>query len=826
MTKGETPAMSANLHRLCAELTLVEKVSLLTGRDFWSTRELARIGLRSIVFSDGPSGIRGQAWDERDPSVNLPSPTALAAAWDRAVAGSYGAVLAGEAQRKGVDVVLGPTINMHRTPGGGRHFEAFSEDPVLTAELAAAYTEGIQQHGIGATPKHYLCNDFETERYTVDVRVSERALREVYLAAFEGAVRQAGAWLVMSAYNAVNGATSSENPLLETPLNDEWGFDGVVIGDWTGVRSLNSARYPQDLVMPGPDGPWGEALVKAVEAGEIDEAVVDRKVVRLLRLAARLGKLDGSPLAVPRTTPDLDPVRFAREAAAEGAVLLENRGVLPIDPSGVRRVLVVGHGAAHPRTQGGGSATVVPAHVVTPLDGIRAAFPAAQVTYRPGPLVENGLTHLAPGRMTNPATGEPGARVRFLDAHGSVIHTEERRSSDLVWFGGDAPIERAATVEVSTRYLPETGGEIRLGVSTLGLLQVTADGQVVGERHIEPVGTDLGAALLAAPVEAFPFAVHQDRPVDLKLTLAPRRADAGLRNALGFRIGLLPPEIDDERLIAEAVADARDADLVVVVVGSNKELEAEGADRHTLALPGRQDDLVAALAQANPATVAVVNCGAPMLLPWARDVGAVLQVWFGGQEIGGAVGDLLTGAAEPGGRLPTTWPADEAQVPILRIEPVAGQVHYDEGVHVGYRNWLRLGRTPAYPFGHGLGYTTWALEDLRAPAAVDPAAVDPATDDTFTVRVRIRNTGDRAGKQVIQLYCARAETAIERPVTWLAGFATVRLAAGATGEAEMRIPVRAFAHWDGGWAYEPGDFTLTAGFSSAHRPLTATVRVG
>ncbi|GAA0965726.1 glycoside hydrolase family 3 C-terminal domain-containing protein [Acrocarpospora macrocephala] len=813
--------MSANLHRLCAGLTLAEKVSLLTGRDFWSTRELARIGLRPIVFSDGPSGIRGQAWDERDPSVNLPSATALAASWDRGVAGAYGAVLAGEAQRKGVDVVLGPTINMHRTPGGGRHFEAFSEDPVLTAELAAAYTEGIQRHGVGATPKHYLCNDFETERYTVDVRVSERALREVYLLAFEKAVTEARAWLVMSAYNAVNGATSSENPLLETPLNDEWGFDGVVVGDWTGVRSLNSARYAQDLVMPGPDGPWGEALVKAVEAGEIDEAVVDRKVLRLLRLAARLGKLDGSPLAVPRTTPDVDPVRFAREAAAEGAVLLENRGVLPIDPSWVRRVLVVGHSAAHPRTQGGGSATVVPAHVVTPLDGIRAAFPAAQVTYRPGPLVENGLAYLAPGRMTNPVTGEPGAHVRFLDSEGEVIHTEERRSSDLVWFGGDAPIEQAATVEVHTRYLPETGGEIRLGVSTLGLLRVTADDHLVGERHIEPVGTDLGAALLAAPVEAFPFAVHQDRPVELKLTLALRRADAGLRNALGFRIGLLPPEIDDERLIADAVAAARDADLVVVVVGSNKELEAEGEDRHTLALPGRQDDLVAALAQANPASVAVVNCGAPMLLPWASDVGAVLQVWFGGQEIGAAVGDLLTGAAEPGGRLPTTWPADEAQVPILRIEPVAGQVHYDEGIHVGYRNWLRLGRTPAYPFGHGLGYTTWALEDLRVPATVDPAG-----EDTFTVRVRVRNTGDRAGKQVIQLYGARAETAIDRPVTWLAGFATVRLAAGATGEAELDIPVRTFAHWAGGWAYEPGDFTLTAGFSAADRALTATVRVG
>ncbi|MET7333744.1 glycoside hydrolase family 3 C-terminal domain-containing protein [Nonomuraea sp. NPDC005650] len=814
--------MSADprLHELCAGLTLEEKVRLLTGRDFWSTHGLERIGLRPVVFSDGPSGIRGQAWDERDPSVSLPCGTALAASWDRELAMAYGAVLAGEARRKGVDVVLGPTINMHRTPGGGRSFEAFSEDPVLTGDLAAAYVEGIQRHGVGATPKHYLCNDFETDRYTVDVRVDERSLREVYLAAFEKSVTQAGAWLVMSSYNSVNGATASENDLLETPLNDEWGFDGVVVGDWTGVRSLRSARFSQDLVMPGPDGPWGEALVKAVEAGEIDETVVDRKVLRLLGLAARLGRLDGFAPAAPRSAPQLDPTGFARSAAAAGSVLLENRGLLPVDPGRVRRILVTGQTAQRPLVQGGGSATVVPAHVITPLEGVRAAFPGAQVEYRPGPLVENGLDFLPPNRTANPVTGGDGVHVRFTDAAGTVIHTEDRHSTNLVWFGGEAPIEDTATVDFATVYRPETSGRIRFGVSSVGAVRVEADGVVVFDEEIEPVGTDLGAALLAAPVRAFEIEAVAGEPVELRLTHAPRRGAEGLRNALGFRFGLLPPDLDDDRLIADAVTAADEADLVVVVVGSNKELEAEGEDRRTLTLPGRQDDLVTALAAANPATVAIVNCGAPMLLPWAGEVGAVLQVWFGGQEMGHAVGDLLTGRAEPGGRLPSTWPAAEGDVPILAIEPVDGRVDYHEGVHVGYRNWLRLGRTPGYPFGHGLGYTTWSLDRILAPAALSPAS-----DETVTVRVGVTNTGGRAGKQVVQVYAERAGSAVDRPAIWLAGFASVLLEAGESAVVDVVVPIRAFAHWDSGWQYEPGEFALTAGFSSADRRLTTTVRV-
>ena len=297
-------------------LSLEEKVLLLTGRDSWSLHPLPSIGLRSMILSDGPVGVRGDVWDERSPSINLPSPTAMAASWDTEVMRRIGETLGREARRKKVDVVLAPTINLHRTPYGGRHFEAFSEDPVLTAALARSYVEGIQSQGVGATVKHYIANDSETDRFSVDVRVDARTLRELYLLAFEEPVVDGGAWLVMSAYNSINGATASENPLLQTPLNDEWGFDGVVVSDWTAVRSVESARHAQDLAMPGPDGAWGDNLLAAVRRGEIPEDAIDRKVVRILRLAERVGALDGAERKPVKGT-DADSTTVALEAACE-----------------------------------------------------------------------------------------------------------------------------------------------------------------------------------------------------------------------------------------------------------------------------------------------------------------------------------------------------------------------------------------------------------------------------------------------------------------------------------------------------------------------------
>jgi beta-glucosidase len=813
------------LLELLEKLTLEEKVLVLTGHDFWATWPLEKIGLRRILVSDGPSGVRGEVWDERSPSLNLPSATALGSSWDAAIARRYGNVAAVEARRKGVDVVLGPTINLHRSPLGGRHFEAFSEDPVLTADLAAAYVVGMQENGVGATPKHYIANDFETDRFTVDVRVAERPLRELYLLAFEKAIVEARAWLVMSSYNSVNGATVTENALLETPLNSEWGFDGVVISDWTAVRDVKSARFSQDLVMPGPAGPWGDALVAAVRNGEVEESAVDRKVLRLLALAARVGALEGFDAPVPEPVVLEDGIAFARTAEVEGAVLVRNENSeLPWDASSLSSVAVIGHNARFARTQGGGSATVLPEKVVTPLDGLRAALPDATISYSVGAVVQEGIAELPLDRITNPATGEPGARVRFLDASGVSIFEEDRRATALVWFGGDAPIARAATLEFTTRYTPDATGEVLLGFAGAGNGRVIVNGELLHEENVITAGTDLGAAFLSPPSSSVAVPVVEGEPIDVTVEYDIEQSGP-LSGALSITIGIEPDRSNPEQLIADAVEAARAADVAVVVVGTNSRVESEGYDRESLALPGRQDELVRAVAAANPRTVVVVNSGSPVLLPWRDEVSAVLLSWFGGQEYGDAVADILLGIAEPGGRLPTTWPIEQADVPVIDVTPRDGAVSYDEGIHIGYRAWLKAGTEPAYEFGHGLGYTSWTIDDL----ALDAPSISEG--GTVSVAVRVTNTGSRFGKQVVQLYASRESSSIDRPVRWLVGFAAVRVEPGESAWVTIPVSARAFADWgvdaqgSAGWHYEPGAFRLHAGTSVSKLARSTSIEV-
>ncbi|WP_030437598.1 beta-glucosidase [Actinoplanes subtropicus] len=796
-------------------LSLEEKVRLLTGRDFWTTWPVEKIGLRAMVFSDGPSGVRGERWDEREPSVNLPSATALGASFDVDLARRYGAVAAVEARRKGVDAVLGPTINLHRSPLGGRHFEAYSEDPVLTADLATAFVHGLQDNGVGATPKHYVANDYEDERFTASSQVSDRALRELYLLAFERAIVEARAWLVMSSYNSINGVTATENELLETPLNSEWGFDGVVISDWTAVRSLEAAKASQDLAMPGPIGAWGDALVAAVREGKIDEAHVDRKVRRILRLAARVGALDGFPAKEPVLVED--GAAFAREAAVEGMVLLANRDALPWDAAALTSVAVIGDNAAHARTQGGGSATVLPAYTISPLDGLRAALPDAEITYALGAVVRTGLSPLPADRLENPVTGGPGVRIRFLDAAGEELFAEDRLTTSLVWFGGDAPIARSASVELTTRFTPAEDSTLRLGFATIGAGIVGVDGETVVEADLKPVGNDLGAAFLNPPSASEPVVFVEGRPVDISFELDLSGREDFLTGALSFQFGTEPDRTDPEALIAEAVEAARTADVALVVVGTNSLVESEGWDRDSLALPGHQDDLVRAVAAVNPRTVVLVNSGSPVLLPWRDEVAAVLVGWFGGQEFGGAVADVLTGRSEPGGRLPTTWGVREAGVPVLDTSPKDGIVDYREGIHIGYRAWLRRPETPpAYWFGAGLGYTHIPLVRLDAPATAAPG-------ETVSVSVTVRNEGTRDGKQVVLVFAEKPGSAVERPVRWLVGFSAVRVPAAGETVVDIPVPVRMLAHWDAGWQYEPGQYLLRAGTTAVDLPLSASL---
>ncbi|MFJ9733340.1 glycoside hydrolase family 3 C-terminal domain-containing protein [Streptomyces sp. NPDC101171] len=809
MTDGD------ELDRLLGKLTLRTAVRLLTGATTWRTAAEASVDLGQLVLSDGPAGVRGEGWDERDTSVLLPSATALAATWDEPLVEELGGLLASEARRKGVHVVLAPNLNLHRSPLAGRHFECFSEDPLLTARTGAALIRGIQAHGVAATAKHFVANDAETDRLTADASIDERTLREVHLAPFEAAVA-AGVRLVMAGYNRVNGTTMTAHALLTRPLKDEWGFDGVVVSDWGAVRGTrDTARAGLDLQMPGPAGEWGESLARAVEAGEVAERAVTDKVRRLLGLAAWCGVIGGP------NRPARPPLRsrqaraLARRAVAAGSVLLANRGVLPLESGHLGTVAVVGAPAARTRTQGGGSAGVFPQDEVSLLDGIRAGLRGrARVVHVPGPAPDGPPPPLDMTLAADPRTAAPGVLLRVLDSSGTELYAGHRRGGRQL----EPPLPPGAhTVEISARLHPRTSGAWRIGVAGFGRLSLHLDGDPLLDGEFAAT-TDDPAVLHVSP----PTRVVTARLTRGTTPLLVARRELAPGTGRATVVGAEPPAPRAAEALAAAARAAREADVAVVVVGTGEQQESEGRDRTDLGLGPEQDALVRAVARANPRTVAVVNSGGPVELPWRDEVGALLLAWFPGQEAGGGLADVLLGRTEPGGRLPTTWPAMLTDAPVTRTRPEAGRISYDEGVHVGHRGWLRARRTPAYWFGHGLGYTTWEYERLSGPERT------PAGED-LTVRVRLRNTGTRAGREVVQIYLARpGPSAVGHPERWLAGWAAVRARPGESAVAQVRIPARALCHWDvraGAWRTEPGPCRILAGRSAGDLPLGLEVDV-
>ncbi|MFJ9818397.1 beta-glucosidase H [Streptomyces sp. NPDC101151] len=792
-------------------LDLDAKARLLAGQDMWTLPALPEIGLQSLVMSDGPIGVRGVRWTADDPSVALPSPTALAATWDPALARRAGALLAQEARRKGVHVLLAPTVNLHRSPLGGRHFEAYSEDPQLTGAIGSGYVTGVQSGGVGTTVKHFVANDAETDRFTVNNLVSERALRELYLAPFEAIVANAHPWGIMTAYNQVNGTTMTEHHhLVNEVLRGEWGFDGFNVSDWMAARdTVGDIEGGLDVAMPGPETVYGTALAQAVRDGKVAEATVDAAVRRVLRLAARVGILAGAEPVVAEPPAPVDGEALAREIARRSFVLVRNeRDALPLRPNGT--VALIGAAAREARILGGGSATVFPARIVSPLDGLTAALPDGALVYAVG---ADPATELA-------AAGQ-GFTLRAVcrDADGAVIGTGTAPGGQIQWMGTDLPDgvthDTLHTVELTGTFTPRESGAHTFGIKGMGAFTLTVDGTTYYDDVQRPVSEDPFETLFAAPTPRAQAELTAGEAVDVSLTYVVRFPENIPMKVVTFALAHSAPRRDPDELIAEAVEAARAADTAVVMVATTDRVESEGFDRTDLRLPGRQDDLVRAVAAANPNTVVVVNSGSPVELPWRDDVAAVLLTWFPGQEGGAALADVLTGTHEPGGRLPTTW-GSLADAPVTRVVPADGALAYTEDMFIGYRAWERAGRTPSYPFGHGLGYTDWTYESL-----------DVDVDGT-TARVRLRNTGERAGREVVQVYLSPAEPDAERPARRLAGFASAEAGPGESVEVTVELPRRAFEAWDDtakSWVCVKGSYEIAAGGSIADRRLTAPINV-
>ncbi len=792
--------MSESVESRLATLSTEEKADLVAGEAIWTTKGFPEAGVPGIGVTDGPNGARGGGLlGTGTATACIPAGAVLGATWDPELVERLGGVLGDEARAKGCRVLLAPTINLHRNPLGGRNFECYSEDPILSGLVAAAFVRGVQSRGVATTPKHFVANDSEFERNTIDSQVDERTLRELYLVPFEYAVAEGGTWGIMSAYNRLNGTFCSENEwLLTQVLREEWGFDGFVISDWFAARSTaGSARAGLSLEMPGPGqwynrGPIGEALA----AGEMDEGHLDRIAGDVLRLLERTGAFDGDDGCEPGQEHGLDRPEdraLIRQAAAAGTVLVANNGVLPLDPATSGSVAVIGPNARKAQIMGGGSATVQAYRNVSLMDALGEEYPDLDVRYAQGCDIERSLIALSAPMLKGKL------QLEYFNGHdwsGPAVHARESGSGEMVFFGEPGPgvNPEAFSVRASGVLVAEDTGQHTVGLVQLGCCRVLLDGETVldateGDYDRGDDFFGMGSEVISASVQ---LTAGQETPIVIEYSSRDSFMLCGARVGVKSQV--------ERDLIAEAEQAAAAADVAVVVVGTNADWETEGRDRDWFDLPGDQPELIRRVAAANPNTVAVVNTGGACNLDWADEAAGVLVAGFGGQEMGYAVADVLFGVADPGGRMAMTVPSRYEHSPAyLNYPGENGVVRYGEGLYIGHRWFDARAIEPAVPFGHGLSYATFEWSAPRVSGGGDTDVADPVV-----VEVDVVNTGDRSGSDVVQVYVEPPPSLLHRPVRELKGFAKVHLAPGESTTARIVLNRRAFAYYDPGDQSPPG----------------------
>ncbi|MFE7174288.1 beta-glucosidase [Streptomyces sp. NPDC057616] len=771
---------------LIGKLTLDEKISLLHGATDPASLGQAgyvpgvpRLGIPPLRLTDGPAGVRVTRH-----ATALPAPVLLASAFDPSLARRYGQVVGREGRALGQDVLLSPMVNLIRTPYAGRNFETLGEDPLLASDLVAAEIAGIQGEHLVATVKHFALNNQEQDRMSVDVRVDEQTMHELELRGFEAAVN-AGTGAVMGAYNKVNGTFACENATLLTGvLRDRWGFRGWVMTDWFAAHSTVAA-ITAGLDMEMPDGAYfGTALKSAVQSGSVPERYVDRAVRRILAVMDRVGLLDGS--VPPR--PDRDAsagAAVALEVAKAGATLLRNEhGTLPLRPGG--GVAVIGPTGSLPFVSGGGSAHVVPDHADSPLDALKSR--AGKVTYALG---EDLYGKPVPPSALSPGFAGEGQRVAagaIWTYDGTLTVAEDDEWTFVLHFSS-APTARPEVLLDGAELFPQAPGfgEFFTG----GLISAAPDGLSVRRKT------------LTLAKGAHTLRITAQGGAD-GLTFRLRRSTGATR----------------AQDVAEAVAAAQVARDVVLFAYEDA---TEGQDRGTLALPGHQERLIEAVTAANARTTVVLNTSSSTSMPWLRRTGAVLQMYYPGQEGAAATAAVLFGECDPGGRLTQSFPVDDDHHPVAgdprRYPGVNGTEAYSEGIHAGYRWYDAEGVRPLFPFGHGLSYTSFSYEDLRARC----------TRRGLEVSLTVRNTGRRDGVAVPQVYVGPSpHLRLDQAVRVLAGYRRLALRAGERRRVTLDVTARTLSSWDTtrhGWVLGTGRRAVWAGASAGDLRLRTNVEV-
>ncbi|KAL4779189.1 periplasmic beta-glucosidase precursor [Aspergillus varians] len=804
------------------KLSLEEKVKLLAGADMWRTNAIPRVGISQMKCSDGPVGVRGGQFTDGVTAASLPSGVSLASTWDPKLIDELSAVLIAECRRKRIDVLLGPTVCIPRTPLGGRNFEAYSEDPFLSGKLAARYINGIQAAGIATCIKHFAANDQEHRRFFVDATISERALREIHTQPFEIAIRESNPWSLMTAYNKVNGSYASANKqLLRDILREEWGWDGVAISDWFGTNTVvPSVEHGLDLEMPGPVKRRGQHLLDAHEQGLISESRIDECATRMLQLLHRVGKSADPDWKEPaEEAVDLPEHReILRRCAAEGIVLLKTeQNILPITPQNGMRIAVIGPNAGKAVQSGGGSSDLLPHYRTVPYTAIKQAIEAsgtsATVSHAPGMQSHRYIPLMDPSVMRNPVTGESGWVLSFwtnTEHSGPAVHEEHRKSSILVCYD-TLPDSLTTGARYSYRgrtvLTPKTSGTHWISLSSCGPGRLLLDGKVlvdIPRRWWSPKSPLFMS--YGSPEERVQVYLEGGKEYELGLDSVSREPEPYdfsftgdlLREEIqdGGRVGFLEEERRD--LMKEAVELAAESDLVIMVVGKDREWESETSDMESMNLPKESDELIANVARANPQTVVVNQTGSPIAMPWLDQVPAVVQAWYQGQEHANALSDVLLGRVNPCGKLPVTFPRIYEQNPSYLDYPGHNdRVVYGEGIFAGYRWYDRLQILPLFPFGFGKSYSTFEYSNARVSSPSSNLQFSADGSGSIEVQVDVKNTSAVAGKEIVQFYVSpKTAPRLTRPKRELKGWDKVFVPAGETVTASVSLDWISVAYWD------------------------------
>lgn len=810
-----------DIEQVLSQLTLHEKISLLSGIDFWHTFPVHRLDIPSLRFSDGPNGVRGTKFFNGVPSACFPCGTALASTFDKQLLLDIGRLMGEEAIHKSVHVVLGPTTNMQRGPLGGRGFESFSEDPYLAGMASASIINGIQDKKVAATIKHFVGNDLEDQRNSSNSIITERALREIYLEPFRIAVKLSNPMAVMTGYNRLNGEhVSQSEKLLQDILRDEWKWDGTIMSDWFGTYSTKEAlANGLDIEMPGPTrfrNP--DPVAHSVNTKELHSKVIDeraRNVLKLIKYTKMLNLPENGPESDLNNTPQTQ--KLLKEVAADSIVLLKNEDVLPLNKNS--SIAVIGPNAKYAAYCGGGSAALRSYYSVTPFEGIAKKMTSSP-KYALGAMGVKSLQGLAEN-LTNPFTGKRGYNMKFFKEPSSSSHRElvDELNLDLSHvFLADYKNPKLDSnlyfIDFEGDLVVNESGEYAFGISVYGTAQLFVDGKLLVDNKTSQSRGDSFFNLGTSEKKGTIFLEKgKEYKIRVEFGSAPSYTlvNAGVvefGGGGGVNLGFSKVYEKDEE-IKKAVEVAKSVDNVVLCIGLNQEWESESFDRPDMNLPPNTDELVEAVINANPNTIVVNQSGTPVELPWVSKAKGLIQAWFGGNELGNALADVLFGDTNPSGKLSLSFPKVLEDNPTyLNFKTEMGRVLYGEDIYIGYRFYQKMRRDVAFPFGFGLSYTSFGYSDLNIELS----------EDKLDVTIKVKNNGPYKGKDVPQLYISALNSAVSRPVRELKGFEKIELESGESTLVHFDLPLKEcisyFDEYMNQWCAEAGAYTVEIGKSS------------